>query len=338
MKKIIFSFLFLAIATISFCQTKFTVNEYQVNLSTYPSYTESQIKTAIQSVKSSHYFDYHYLNSGCNFKSHYVSMWLKSKFNIETFKVWNFAKNNFYYDSYGIQLKMPDPNKLTNNDSIYWGYHVAVALLKKRIDHNRTYIDTVVIDLPTNDLTTIPLSTWLNSQGQSNSYYTFTNRKFCQFETIIPAFYNSQNNLNALKSLPIFAGSFYDDVFSIDSNKVSYALALDIVIMKFYNEIIIPKIQNDDLLKQLYQMREQIPAQRPQMRAVLRGQGLTESQIDEKFKTEDRDLDKRISDKRHEITKAIADVSNLNLPEEYKNQIPQLTIKIQQHIINELRQ
>ncbi|SKB40238.1 protein-glutamine glutaminase family protein [Daejeonella lutea] len=329
MQAIVKSFLVAFIIIASYSkgsgQSHFSVNEYAVNLKNYPAYSAAEVQAAIQSVKTSEYFDYRYINSGCNFKSHYISLWLKAKFNMETFKVWNFAKNMIYPNGFGVQLKMPDPNHLTKNDSIYWGFHVAAAILQKRIVNGKTFTDTMVIDLPTNPNQSIPLSNWLTAQNQNNSYFTFTDRKYCNFRTV------------PVEGANIFAGVFWDDTYSMNNSLVANALARDIVVMKYLNESLLPQISNDNLMQQHVQMREQRRAQMPQMRAAKKEQGFTDEQIDAEFKLMEWKADSAMQARRYEFTKTIADISNLSLPVEYQNQITPLTTRIQNHIIADLR-
>lgn len=319
------------------CQVFFNVAEYKIDLRNYPAYSQQELEKAILEVKNSPYFDYHYLNSGCNDKSHYISLWLNKKHNIQTFKVWNFAKNIVYYGGWGIQLKIKDPNLLTQNDTLYWGFHVATATLRNKKINKKTVIDTVVIDLPFNDISPIKLDTWLSLQNQANTYYTFTEKKYRLFETIVPGYYNN-NVLTPLKSSTLFAGSFYDDSFALsDENKVTAnALARDIVIMKYYNNEIKPKMLNDGELQQLLQQISQWGKYEAQRASQLKGQGKSEQEVKQIISDERNDLLNRIRAKRYTYTKDISDINNISLPEQYNTEIIELTDTIQNHIKNDL--
>lgn len=306
-------------------QSSFSVNEYSIDLKNYPTYTESQIQSAIASVKSSEFYDFHYVNSGCNFKSHYVSLWLKKKFNIETFKVWNFAKNMFYYSGYGLQLSVNDPNRLTESGRIFWGFHVAVGVLVSSTKDNKTSIDTLVIDLPTDENNPIPLRSWLNAQNQPNSYFTFTDRKYCDFETIVPAYYqnNELKQLSAIKA--IFAGSFYNDIWSVSKDgPMAKALATDLIVMKYFREVVL----QDSQRRQLVEYRQQLAKN---IREKLKGQ-MSEAKIQEEIQKQEQEASSRIKERTLVLTAPIADYGNLKLPVSYNNQFPDLTAKIQKHL------
>ncbi|GIZ10386.1 protein-glutamine glutaminase family protein [Flavobacterium sp. UMI-01] len=309
-------------------QTLFNVNEYKVDLKKYPVYNQSQINSAIESVKSSEYFDYHYLNSGCNFKSHYLSIWLKKKLNIETFKVWNFSKSNYYYSGSNERLIVDDPNKLTESGKVNWGFHVAVGVLVSKSVKNQTTIDTLIIDLPNNDREAIPLKYWLASQNQTNSYYTFTDKKFCNFESIVAGIQNNQSGQfeKLINSYNIFAGRFWDDNFVVQKNGLlALSLATDIVVMKYYNEIVL----EDNLINQMVSAQSQ---KEPQIRIKLKAKGKNEQEIEEEITRSRKESGIAIKERRLSLTSPIADYNNLQLPESYKNQLADLTIKIQRHI------
>lgn len=329
-------------------QINFTVKEYSVDLYRFPSYSQADLESAIQDVKKSRYFDYHYVNSGCNDKSHYISLWFRKKFNIQTFKIWNFAKNMIYYNGKGVQLKIKDPNLLTENDSLYWGFHVAVGVLRKNIKDKKLTIDTVVIDLPFNDLAPIKFSQWLSYQNQKNTYYTFTESKYRLFETIIPAYQEKADSalikktgiqyVRQLNDLSIFAGSFYDDTFALsDENMITAnALARDIIVMKYYNEIIRPKILKDVELTALYKRLEQWQPYENRKVFELTGQGISEKEARNKLLSEKMSLQNEIRRLRFKYTSAIADIDKLDLPEEYENKIDMLTNEIHNHIKGDL--
>lgn len=311
-------------------QTPFKVNEYEIDLKKYPAYAESQIKSSIASVKTSEFFDYHYLNSGCNFKSHYISIWLKKKLNIETFKVWNFSKSNFYYSGSNERLIVDDPNKLTESEKVNWGFHVAVGILVSRTVKNKTTVDTLVIDLPTIENEATSLKYWLASQNQTNSYYTFTDKKFCNFETIVAAIPNNQTGQleKLVGSYDIFAGRFWDDTYVVQKGGLlASSLAIDIVVMKYYSEFVL----NDNLINQMASMQSQ---KEPQMRLLLKSQGKTESQIEVEIRKSRDESNIAIKERRLTLTKPIADYNNLQLPELYKIQLKELTSEIQTHLDN----
>ena len=306
-------------------QSSFTVNEYAIDLKNYPVYTESQIQSAIASVKSSEFFDYHYVNSGCNYKSHYISLWLKKKLNIETFKVWNFSKGVFYYSGYGTQLSIKDPLGISGNDRIFWGFHVAVGVLVSKTEKKITKIDTLVIDLGTDEYNPIPIKYWLSSQNQTNAYYTFTNRKFCGFETIVPAI--TINNVIQRYNLSndIFSGKFYDDSEILKKDgAMSRALATDIIVMKYYKEV----VMDDSVVKQGLNERNSIEQN---IRQKKQGQE-SELQIQEDIRIAKKQQESVTRDRILLLTSPIADYGNIQLRDIYKNQFPHLTAKIQQHL------
>ncbi len=314
-------------------QTPFEVNEYSIDLNKYPSYNFSDVQNALANVKTSEFFDYGYLNSGCNYKSHYVNLWLKKKLGMQTFKIWSLSKSVYYYSGYNDRLSVPDPNNLTESGKVEWGYHVALGILVKRHEKNKDFIDTMIVDMPTNSVSPISLKEWFGIQNQKNLYYTFTESKFCNFETLVPAIFNSQTNqLEKLNpSFNTFAGRFWDDGFTIQNSILSKNLAIDIVVMKYYKE----RVVKDNLLVQQGQMLNQGP---PQWRISIKAQhpDWSGQQIEDEVSQQSREILNSMKKRKLELTKVIADYNHLSLPDEYNNQIVELTAKIQNHILNDL--
>ena len=307
-------------------QTYFKVNEYSIDLTKYPAYSETEIQKAISNVKSSEFFDYNYLNSGCNFKAHYISLWLKKKFNITTFKIWNFSKGNYYYSGSNDRLMVNDPNKLTEDGNVYWGFHNAVGILLSKKIKKKITIDTVVIDLAIDDKIPVKLNNWLAFQNQTNTYWTFTEQKYCNFESIIPGIQNIQTNRveRLTGSYNIFAGNFWDDAIAVSNGQVAKALATDIIVMKYYNQIVLA----DNMIQQMSQSITQIRAQSKQVLGYL-----SESDRISTLNKMEEKTTKMIIARRLELTKPISDYNNLKLPEFYQKQIEELIPRIQAHII-----
>jgi len=327
MKKGILVMMVMVVVIQLSAQNRFDVTEYKVDTDNYPAYDVSAIEKAIKELVGIPNFEYRYINSGCNNKSHLIALYLQKKLNIKTFKVWLFAKNTIYHNGYGVQLRVKDPNSFTQNGYIYWEYHVAVAVKVKSGNSSKI----MVIDLPLNEKEPVNLTDWLLAASQTNSYYTFTEAKYNDYETIVPAYIKGGHLEQLSKSGNIFGGIFYTDKLSVDSGWIANDLARDKAVMEYYNEVLKPQIDNNSIISQANQMIQQA---QPQIRQQGLALGKTEQQIQLEIDAFIADKYKLIQAERYKITQPISDISNISLPQKYEDRRAALKIELQKYILN----
>jgi hypothetical protein len=180
MKKVI-QILMLFGFIVSSAQTYFEVEKefdcncggFTQNLSDLKVYQEKEIDDLYEKIINTG-MSFNYPQGGCQQRAEKMHMIMENS-GIEHAKIWLFAPVNLSHTD-KTYLEIDDPNDLTPNDIIYWGYHVAPSVLVESVTTGR--LDTLVIDPSVSRSKPLRINNWFEKINNSDvSKYTFLESK-----------------------------------------------------------------------------------------------------------------------------------------------------------------
>ena len=171
-----------------------------------------ELKTYLNSI-------YKYPQGNCHNLVHFGSMVL-NQYNISYKKIWIFAPSRIHEKS-KQSIQLPDPNGISLNGELSWGYHV--ALLVNYV--NVSYIFDYFID----DTKPLYLNEWLQKINLTNFHLEFTS----------PSQYLFHVNPSKTKKNGLFNGDFFlYEGLCRDADWIPKGLAINETAIEFYkNEI-----------------------------------------------------------------------------------------------------